>query len=198
MKEKWYVMPLTDNDRWLLSYYRSSEINAALFFERVFPLVPPGRLQVRVARHFADEAGHARHWNECLNDLDAYPVKLRDSHQDRYLEAVGMPGSLMGVMAVTQVLERRVIGQYRGHLRAPGLHPLVRQTLERITLDERWHLKYVREALAEMAPRFGVEHIESTIKRFAEADEEVCAETLTEYGERMAFLNIPNGALISD
>ena len=50
--------PVAENELWLLSYYRSSEINGALFFGRVARTVR-GPLQVDVTHHFADEANHA-------------------------------------------------------------------------------------------------------------------------------------------
>ena len=182
---------LSENDRWLLSYYRSSEINAALFFGRVSRMVRSGELQKEVTHHFADEANHARYWTECITDLDAYPIKMRESYQDQYLDAVGMPGNLMEVMAITQVLEKRVIGQYRRQLRVPGLHPRVEQTLTRIMLDERWHIQYVRDALEGMKDRYGAAHIDETLRRFTAADQEVYAGTLAEFGERVEFLGGP-------
>lgn len=180
-------MTLADNDRWLLSYYRSSEISGALFFGRVARLVRPGKLQAEVTHHFADEANHARYWNECVNDLDTVPIKMRDAYQDQYFDAVGTPSNLMEVMAITQVFEKRVIGQYRSHLRVPDLHPRIRQTLEKIMIDERWHIQYVRESLEEMAGRYGREHVDAAISRYTEADQEVYAKTVAEYEERLAF-----------
>ena len=91
-------------------------------------------------------------------------------------------------VAITQVFEKRVIGQYHQHLRLPGTHPQVQQTIERIMRDERWHVKYVREALAAMAGRYGHELIEQTLARYTAADEEIYAKTLGEYGERIDFL----------
>jgi demethoxyubiquinone hydroxylase (CLK1/Coq7/Cat5 family) len=179
---------LSENDLWLLSYYRSSEINGALFFGRVARTIRPGKLQAEVTHHFADEANHARYWTECINDLDCDPIKLRGSYQDQYLQAAGMPANLMEVMAITQVFEKRVIGQYHQHLKMPGLHPRIRQTIEQIMLDERWHVKYVREALQEMEGQYGADYIAGTLERFTRADEEVYAKTLAEYGERVAFL----------
>ncbi len=181
-------MTLNENDLWLLSYYRSSEINAALFFGRVARTVKTGKLQAEVTHHFADEANHARYWNECINDLDASPIKLRDSYQDEYLQTIGMPANLMEVMAITQVLEKRVIGQYRQHLRVPDVHPRVRQTIEKIMVDERWHIQYVRDALRGMEARYGTDHVANTIARFTEGDREVYAKRLAEYGERVEFL----------
>jgi len=179
--------PVAENELWLLSYYRSSEINGALFFGRVARTVR-GPLQVDVTHHFSDEANHATYWTQCIADLGHTAIKQNRSYQDQYLEAVGAPASLMEVMAITQVFEKRVIGQYHHHLRVPGTHPGVRQTIERIMCDERWHVKYVREALGAMAGRYGAELIEETLARYTAADEEVYAKTLAEYGERVAFL----------
>ncbi len=180
--------PVAENELWLLSYYRSSEINGALFFGRVARTVR-GPLQVDVTHHFADEASHASYWTQCISNLGHTAIKQNRSYQDQYLEAVGAPASLMEVMAITQVFEKRVIGQYHGHLRLPGTHPEVRQTIDRIMRDERWHVKYVREALAAMADRYGPELIEETLARYTAADEEVYAKTLAEYGERVDFLS---------
>lgn len=179
--------PVAENELWLLSYYRSSEINGALFFGRVARTVR-GPLQVDVTHHFSDEANHASYWTQCIANLGHTAIKQNRSYQDQYLEAVGAPASLMEVMAITQVFEKRVIGQYHRHLRLPGTHPEVRQTIERIMRDERWHVQYVREALAGMAGRYGREVIEETLARYTAADEEVYAKTLAEYGERIAFL----------
>jgi hypothetical protein len=187
-------MYLSENDLWLLSYYRSSEINGALFFGRIARTLRGGRLQAEVTHHFADEANHARYWTDCITDLDRVPVRLRGAYQDRYLEAAGAPANLMEVMAITQVFEKRVIGQYHRHLKVPDLHPRIRATIEQIMVDERWHVKYVRDALQEMEGRYGAEHIAETLDRYTEADREVYAKTLAEYGERVAFLDGYGGA----
>jgi bacterioferritin (cytochrome b1) len=186
------IVTLSENDLWLLSYYRSSEINGALFFGRVARTLRGSPLQANVTHHFADEANHAKYWTRCIEDLGHVAAKLSGGYQDQYLEAVGLPANLMEVMAVTQVFEKRVIAQYRRHLRAAGTHPLVRRTIETIMEDERWHVKYVKDALEEMAGRYGRQYIDSTLARFTAADEDVYARTLAEYGERITFLGGPD------
>lgn len=180
-------MSLSENDLWLLSYYRYSEINGALFFGRVARFVR-GPLLVDVTHHFSDEAQHANYWTKCLHELDQLPLKQTKAYQDQYLDAVGIPANMMEIMAITQIFEKRVIGQYRHHMRLPGIHPAVRNTIETIMHDERWHIQYVREALAGMEQAYGAEEIEQTLARHAAADQEVYANTLAEYGERVAFL----------
>jgi hypothetical protein len=176
--------------RWLLSYYRSSEINGALFFGRVARTIR-GPLAADVTHHFADESAHASLWTRCLSDLGLEPIKIGQAYQDQYLAAIGVPANLMEIMAITQVFERRVIGQYRLHLRHQDTHPAVRATIERIMLDERWHISYVSDALAAMESRYGAGTVEATLRRFAAADQEVYAKTLSEYADRADFLTAP-------
>jgi hypothetical protein len=183
---------LPENVRWLLSYYRTSEINGALFFGRVARAVR-GPLVADVTHHFADESTHASLWTRCLSDLGLEPIKIGKAYQDQYLAAIGVPANLMEIMAITQVFERRVIGQYRLHLRHRDTHPAVRATIERIMLDERWHISYVSDALHDMEGRYGADTVAATLRRFAEADEEVYAKTLSEYADRMDFLTARYG-----
>lgn len=177
--------PITENDLWLLNYYRASEINGALFFGRIARVIR-GPLQVDVTHHFADEATHASYWANCISDLGHTPSRQIRAYQDQYLEAAGLPASLMEVLAITLVFEKRVMNQYGQHLRAAP-HPRVRQTIETIMLDERWHVKYVRDALEEMSAKYGKELIDETLERYSAADLDVYAKTVAEYGERMLF-----------
>jgi hypothetical protein len=177
--------PLSENDLWVINYYRSSEIRGALFFGRVARIVR-GPLQVDVTHHFADEANHANYWTQCLDDLGYTPSRQTKGYQDQYLEVVGLPASLMEVMAITLVFEKRAISLYHQHLRSAP-HPRVRQTIEQIMGDERWHVRYVRDALTEMTAKYGEELISETLASYSAADEQVWAKTRAEHGDRMAF-----------
>ncbi|MGH9152810.1 MAG: ferritin-like domain-containing protein [Acidimicrobiales bacterium] len=184
-------MALSDDELFVLSFYRSSEINGSLFFGRLARALKPGPIQHDLSRHFADEAQHAWYWTACIDRLGARPLKLPDAYQDRYLEAAGLPMNMMEVLAITLVFERRVINQYAKHLAAPALHPEVAGTIGRIMEDERWHVQWVRDALAVLEDRFGREHVEATLRRYRAADREVYAEALKEYEQRFAFLSAP-------
>lgn len=182
-------MPLSDDELFVLSFYRSSEINGSLFFGRLARALRPSPIQHDLSKHFADEAQHAWYWTDCIDRLGARPLKLADAYQDRYLEAAGLPMNLMEVLAITLVFERRVINQYAKHLAVAGLHAEVTATIERIMDDERWHVQWVRDALAGLEDRFGKEHVEATLRRYRAADQEVYAGALREYESRFAFLS---------
>jgi hypothetical protein len=179
---------LNDNERWLLSFYRESELTGALFFGRVARTVR-GPLQADLTQHFADESAHTAYWTRCLADLDLRAARLGYAYQDQYLAMVGAPASLMEVMAITHVFEKRAIGMYRRHLRRPGVHPAITATIERIMRDERWHVSYVKAALEAMGRELGADNVAAALRRYAAADEEIYARTLVELGERLAFLD---------
>ena len=177
-----------DSQRWLLSFYRTSEISGALFFGRLARAQRPGPIQQDLTHHFADEAQHARYWTECLQELDVTPLKLGVAYQDQYLAAAGLPANLMEVLAITSVFERRVINQYARHLNAAELEPVVTRTLHKIMEDERWHISWVRDALKEMSKEYGSDHVKATVRRFEQADREVYASTISEHSERVSFI----------
>jgi len=121
-------VPLSDDELFVLSFYRSSEINGSLFFGRLARALKPGPIQLDLSRHFADEAQHAWYWTDCIDRLGERPLKLADAYQDRYLEAAGLPMNMMEVLAVTLVFERRVINQYAKHQAVLDLHPEIAAT----------------------------------------------------------------------
>ena len=102
--------------------------------------------------------------------------------------AAGMPVNLMEILAITQVFERRVINQYAVHGRAEGTHELVKSTIERIVEDEKWHIKWIRDALKNMEPEYGKGTIDDTVQRFLAADREVYEQTVREHEERVREL----------
>ena len=179
---------LSENDLWLLSFYRTSEITGALFFGRLARSMRPGPVQRDMTKHFSDESAHAWHWTHCIERLGAQPLKLDESYQDQYLEAAGMPVNLMEVLATTQVFERRVINQYARHERLPGVQPEVQETLARIMEDEKWHIQWVGDALQAMEPEYGKETVQATLKRFTQADQQVYQQTMDEHAERVQHL----------
>ena len=129
-------MPISDNHHYILSYYRTGEITGALFFGRLAKMMRPGPIQMDMTKHFSDEAAHAYYWTEAIRRLGREPLKLRDSYQDQYNEAIGIPVNIMETLAVTQVFERRVINAYARHERATNLDPVVKETSPKL-----WRMK---------------------------------------------------------
>jgi bacterioferritin (cytochrome b1) len=188
---------LSENELWLLSFYRSSEISGALFFGKLAQSIKSGPIQHDMTKHFSDEATHAWYWTKCIDTLGAKPLKLRQVYQDQYIEAAGMPANIMEVLAITQVFELRVISQYSVHSQVQGLDPVIGETLHRIMEDEKWHIEWIRDALHEMENQHGQELVEKTLRKFKEADREVYSHTMTEHGERIKEILHANERLVN-
>jgi hypothetical protein len=179
---------LPENELWLLSFYRVSEISGALFFGRLARTFAPGPLQRDMTKHFADESQHAWLWTDCIARLGAEPLKLDRSYQDQYLVETGLPVNPMEILALTQVFEQRVANQYGRHMAVPDLRPEVHSTIERIIQDERWHIHWVGEALRRCEPEFGKDTVHDTLERFRAADQAVYRRTLDEHEQRLKDL----------
>jgi hypothetical protein len=183
------VSATTGGDTWLLSFYRASELAGATFFGRLARLVPAGPIQRDMTRQFADEAQHAWLWSDCMDRMGIAPCAVTGVYQDHYLQAVGVPANLMEALAITRVFERRVIRQYARHAHLPGTHPEVRRTLSAIMNDERWHIRWIGEALAGLQTEYGRDAIRATLRRYRAADEAVYARVTREHAERLRHLS---------
>ncbi len=170
-----------DAERWLLSFYRESEISGALFFGRLASVIRDPRLQFDLTRHFADESQHARWWSDCMDELGVRPTRVQASYQDAYLEAGGAPANVMEVLAVTLAFEKRVAGSYAAHLKVHDLAPPIRTTLARIMEDEGWHIHWVSRTLRDLEPEYGPDTVAAAIERYAAADREVYQRALAEH-----------------
>jgi hypothetical protein len=179
---------LDENELWLLSYYRVSEIGGAELFGRLARSLRPGPIQRDLTKHFADEAAHAWYWTACIDAQGGKPQKVRDTYQSNYLAAAGMPANLMEVLAITQVFEKRAIRQYSLHSRRHALAPATRETLDRIMVDEKWHLRWIRDALRGLEQEYSKEAISAALRRCSAADELVYRNTMAEHEQRLRHL----------
>ncbi len=185
---------INNDEHWVLSYYRLSEITGSLFFGRVARTLNDHPLVCELTKHYADEAQHAWLWADCLRRLGCRPQAHDRAYQDQYASFIGAPANIMEVLAVTQVFEQRVIGQYARHLKRPDLHPVVRDTLSAIMLDERWHLTWVRAALRSMYADYGEDSVRAALTRCREADRAVFQTTISDASERLTWLFGPEPA----
>lgn len=179
---------LDENELWILSFYRTSELSGALFFGRLARTVKAGPIQRDMTKHFSDEAVHAWYWTQAIDRLGAKPIKLGEAYQDQYLAAAGLPTNLMETLAITQVFERRAIQAYVRHGVVPDINPVVREALGKIVEDEKWHITWIRDALKTMEAEYGPDRVEATLRRFHEADQDVYRKTLAEHEARIQHL----------
>jgi acyl carrier protein len=173
-------LEITRNELWLLSFYRESELAGALLMGRLAQQTEDDDLRVRLTEHCAEEARHAWAWTECILDVGGTPLRVSETYQSRYHALLGDPSSMLEVLALSQIFERRVVRHFRVHLGWPGTHPSVKRTLQQLIDDEVGHIRWVKDRLDAHAAAHGQAVVREMLDRFQRIDDQVYAE-LSEY-----------------
>lgn len=169
----------------LLNFYRASELHGGLILGQMVRRTRDPDLILQLTRHSAEEVMHAQLWTETIIAVGGKPAPVRDTYQNRYVEVVGTPITLLEVLALTQVFERRVYRHFTLHLRNPGVHPAVAATLRRMLEEEKGHLSWVKHWLDHQARDRGTE-VRDVIRRYALADQQIYDALSAEYRFRTA------------
>jgi acyl carrier protein len=164
---------ISENDLWILSYYRESELAGGLIMGRLARETDDDDLRVHLTEHCAEEANHAWLWTQTILKVGGTPKRVAETYQARYYAEIGMPASLLEILTLTQVFERRVIRHFRAHLKWPDVHPAVTETLHRMIEDEVGHISWVKDRLDRYAAEKGEALVAETMRRFTEVDERV-------------------------
>jgi len=164
---------ISENDLWILSYYRESELAGGLVMGRLARETDDDDLRVHLTEHCAEEAHHAWLWTETILKVGGTPKRVAETYQTRYYAEIGMPASLLEILTLTQVFERRVVRHFRAHLKWPNVHPAVAETLHRMIEDEVGHLSWVKDRLDRYAAERGEAVVAETMRRFTEVDDRV-------------------------
>lgn len=159
-----------------LNFYRASELQGGLVLGTLSQRVRDGALVTALLRHSAEEVEHARLWTETILAVGGSARRAPRTYQAGYARALGPPRTVIEVLALTQVFERRVWRHFTRHLRRPGTHPLVRATLQRMLDEERDHLSWVKRWLDGRAESGEL------LARYTAVDERLYQEFLSYYG----------------
>lgn len=166
-------MEISENDLWILSYYRESELAGSLVMGRLARETDDDDLRVHLTEHCAEEAHHAWLWTKTILDVGGTPKRVAETYQTRYYAELGTPASLLEVLALTQVFEKRVIRHFRAHMKWPNTHPAVLATLQRMIDDEVGHISWVKDRLDRYAAEKDSAVVAETMRRYTEVDQRV-------------------------
>lgn len=167
------------NELWVLSYYRSSELAGALLFGRLARRTSDAELAVYLTQHFAEEARHAWLWTETIRSLGHLPIPITETYQSQYAREAGIPATMAEVLLLTQVFEERIYSHFTRHASRPSVDPAVRRTLEVMLEDERGHLDWIRQWLERDGRDF-----HALKQRYQEMDQRIYQQALP-YEQRL-------------
>jgi hypothetical protein len=178
-------MPLTERERWLLNFYRNSELHGALLMGRLARTVSDDELLVEMTAHCATEARHAAMLSRTIvsagGRLDAGIPPI----QEHYSKEGGVPGALLDVLVLSETLERRVRASYHRHLAHERPHPAAAETLGAIVAEMEAkhgaeHAGWIDRAL----DRLDRDEVDAARQKWGAVDERVAARLLKSVDER--------------
>ena len=178
---------LSQEELWVLSYYRASELAGALLFGKLALRTSDAELAVLLTEHAAEEARHAWLWTETITRLGSLPIPLTETYQSQYSKECGIPATIIEILLLTEVFEQRIFRHFTLHANRPKVHPEVRRTLEIMLEDERGHLAWIRKRLDE-AEREGMAQIAELRRRYRETDGRIYAATIRHEARLWDFL----------
>ncbi len=172
---------ITDEELWILSYYRASELAGSLLMGRLSQKAGDDDLRARLTWHFAEEARHAWRWTEVIRLLGADPVPIDETYQSNYLGRARIPRNQVEVLALTYVFERRVARHFTHHRQLEGVHPLIRRTLATMCGEEGPHLRWIKDRLDAETDRASVDEV---LARYEAVDREVYRTEVERFAQR--------------
>lgn len=168
-------MTLTERERWLLNFYRNSELHGALLMGRLARAVPDDELVVEMTAHCATEARHAAMLSRAIASTGGRLDTAIPPIQEHYSKEGGVPRTLVEILVLSETLERRVRDSYHRHLTSESPHPAAAETLGAI--------------VGEMEAKHGAEHagwIELALGRMDPAQVEAARRTWQGVDARVA------------
>ena len=163
-------MTVTNSEAGVLNFYRASQLHSGLILGQMVRRTNDARLILNLTRHSAEEVMHAQLWTETIIAIGGRPASTRDTYQTRHAAAVGAPSSVLEVLALTQIFERRIFRQFALHVQVPGIHPAIAATLRRMIEKERGHLTWVNAWLDEQSKVRGSE-VRDVMSKYVLADQ---------------------------
>jgi rubrerythrin len=180
---------LTQDELWVLSYYRVSELAGALLFGKLALRTSDPQLAVYLTEHAAEEARHAWLWTETIRALGHWPIPITQTYQSQYARESGIPCTMVEVLLLTEVFEERIYKHFTLHARRANVHPAVRRTLGIMLEDERGHLGWVRNKL-DQYERDGMDNIRGLRRRYQEMDDRIYRATVGHEERLWEFLGM--------
>jgi rubrerythrin len=161
----------------LFSYYRDAEIRGAGLLMKMMQRERDPEAQVLFSRHIDDETRHSWLWTKRIKDEGGLPVEVPDGYQRRLGKALGIPGNLIDLFALTVVVEERSARRYTEHANSPICDARTLPILTELTKDEKWHVSWMEDWCLKLAAEQGKEDkVHTTFERYRRVEAEVFEE----------------------
>jgi bacterioferritin (cytochrome b1) len=179
-------MSATDKQILIFSVYRDAELRGARLLFNLIGHMKDGDSQLKMAKHLADETRHAWLWTRRIADMGGTPLMLADGYQRRLGLRLGVPKTVVELLALTVVVEERAQSRYMAHAALPNVDDETHEVLKAVTEDETWHLSWIEKKMREIAREEGSEaKADETLERYRAIEREVYATLAADEVELM-------------
>jgi len=169
---------ITETELYIMSYYRASELAGALLYGKIALHTEIDKYRVPLTEQSFEESTHAWLWTKAIEKAHRIPIKVTETYQSEYGKRFGIPKGILDILALTKVLEKRTLNHLQKHLTLPDLHPIVKETIEKIVEDEIGHIGWTDKALEEYGNENSKEEVENAIENAEKIDNEVYKELM--------------------
>ncbi|HLK86270.1 MAG TPA: ferritin-like domain-containing protein [Candidatus Binataceae bacterium] len=179
-------MSAVDKQILIFSVYRDAELRGARLLFNLIGHMKDGDSQLKMAKHLSDETRHAWLWTRRIADLGGTPLLLSDGYQRRLGTRLGVPKSVVELLALTVVVEERAQSRYMAHAALPDVDEETREVLKAVTEDENWHLSWIEKKMREIAREEGCEaKADEALERYRAIERDVYATLAADEVELM-------------
>lgn len=163
---------LSQQELYVLSYYRACELEGAILFGKLAFHTTIDEYRGPLTRHCLEEAEHAWVWTKVIQNLGSVPTKVTQTYQTEYGKLFGMPASILEIFCLTQVFEKRTLDHFTKHLQVQGTDPVIKKALQKMIEDESGHIGWIKTEL-DKYERETPGRVESVMHKIEEMDRAV-------------------------
>lgn len=177
----------------LFNYYRDAELRGADLILRLINHAENQNIQEKLARHLADATHHAWLWTERIRALGGEPIRIENGYHRRLRRKAGLPSNFLELLALTCVVSERAHKRYAEHARRDDVAPETLAVLHEMQADEKTHLAWITDKLAELKAKEGADRVDGALQRYREIEAGVFADLQEQ--ERSALAEVGPNAI---
>lgn len=172
----------------LFNYYRDAELRGADLILRLINHAENQNIQEKLARHLADATQHAWLWTERIRALGGAPLRIENGYHRRLRRKAGLPSNFLDLLALTCAVSERAHARYTEHAGRDDVAPETLAVLREMQTDEKAHLAWITDKLAELRAKEGAAKVDAALRRYREIEAAVFADLQAQ--ERAALTEV--------
>ncbi len=170
----------------LFNYYRDAELRGADLILRLINRTENQNIQEKLTRHLADATNHAWLWTERIRALGGEPLRIENGYHRQLRRKAGLPANFLDLLALTCAVAERAHKRYAEHATRPDVAPETLTVLHEMQADEKAHLTWIIEKIAELEAREGKEKVDAALRHYREIEAAVFADMQQEEQRALA------------